>query len=212
MLSFKIIGVLLATVLSQVQAIPTPEPVIPGYTITDFVWEVESYPGGPKANVTGTVQDVVAHLSAENPNWESDFGFNKTLHASTDSDPAHQKRGLSFPFTGVLCNIRVGEWGWAGYFPILDGISYLKGVGGTPTMGPGPGACGRVSCSYDSAIYWCNDAQSSFSLPGFSTIAAGAQAIIDNCKDNPNTFAPLTGQVFAKFLQDWNTVVRGDRC
>ncbi|KAL4932531.1 uncharacterized protein BDV17DRAFT_254644 [Aspergillus undulatus] len=21
----------------------------------------------------------------------------------------------------------------------------------------GPGACGRVSCSYDAAIWWCND-------------------------------------------------------
>lgn len=38
-----------------------------------------------------------------------------------------------------------------------DGIAYLKSVTGTPVNGPGPGTCNRVSCSYNSAIYWCND-------------------------------------------------------
>lgn len=40
---------------------------------------------------------------------------------------------------------------------INNGISYLFKVVGSPSEGPGPGACARVSCSYKSAIWWCND-------------------------------------------------------
>lgn len=40
---------------------------------------------------------------------------------------------------------------------IKEGIRYLRGVNGKPSNGPGPGNCGRVSCSYNSAIWWCND-------------------------------------------------------
>jgi hypothetical protein len=114
----------------------------------DFTWEVETSPGGSKVTVTGTVQDVVAQLSTINPNWKEDFNV---------TEPKVQERALNFPFTSVLCMIRLGEWGTANPYAIYDGINYLKGVPGRPTLGPGPGRCGRVSCSYNSAIYWCND-------------------------------------------------------
>jgi hypothetical protein len=44
---------------------------------------------------------------------------------------------------------------------IRNGIRYLRGLNGNPTNGAGPGNCGRVSCSYDSAIWWCNDVSDS---------------------------------------------------
>lgn len=121
--------------------------------MADFTWEVETSPGGPKENLTGTVQDVVSQLSTINPNWKTDFSFSETLTQRSELP----KRGLSFPFTGLLCNIRISEWGTAEFSFIQDGINYLNGVPGTPTNGPGPGNCGRVSCSGDSAIWWCND-------------------------------------------------------
>jgi hypothetical protein len=129
------------------------------------VWEVESYPGGPKANVTGTVQDVVTHLSVVNPNWKTDFNFSETVQEESE----HKKRDLSFPFTSVLCWIRENEWGFAFRLPLLDDINFLNQVPGIPTMGPGPGACGRVACSNTAAIYWCNDV--CFQYP-FKKIAA----------------------------------------
>ncbi|BAE63938.1 unnamed protein product [Aspergillus oryzae RIB40] len=42
----------------------------------------------------------------------------------------------------------------ADYKAIKGGIDYLNGVGGTPVEDPNK--CGRVSCSYNSAIYMCN--------------------------------------------------------
>ncbi|CZR54820.1 uncharacterized protein PAC_04704 [Phialocephala subalpina] len=177
---------------------------IEGYGLEDFTWEVETSPGGPKAHITGTVQEVVSQLLTINPNWKSDFNFSETPTRSTVLS-----RQLSFPWTGILCDIRIGEWGYADYYAIQDGITYLNGVPGIPTAGPGPGNCARVSCSYDSAIYWCNDETQTFSLPGFTTIAAGALVILDNC---PDLGPGVNGQVFAQFLQNWNTIVRGDNC
>lgn len=41
-------------------------------------------------------------------------------------------------------------WGRCSTNRVQQGIYYLGDV-------PGPGSCGRVSCSYNAAIYWCND-------------------------------------------------------
>lgn len=42
---------------------------------------------------------------------------------------------------------------------ILGGIDYLRKIrkGRHPRNGPGPRNCGKVSCSDNSAIFWCND-------------------------------------------------------
>ncbi|KAL2867414.1 uncharacterized protein BJX67DRAFT_85278 [Aspergillus lucknowensis] len=62
---------------------------------------------------------------------------------------------------------------------ISDGIDYLNGVGGTPAQDPN--SCGRVSCSYNSAIYMCNDNDETQYLASFATLASGAQKILDEC-------------------------------
>ena len=49
------------------------------------------------------------------------------------------------------------QWNSCNGNHVNEGINYLLGVDGKPGNGPGPGNCGRVSCSYQSAIYWCND-------------------------------------------------------
>lgn len=40
-----------------------------------------------------------------------------------------------------------GRFPTANRIDVYDGINYLRGVSGMPTNGPGPGNCGRVSCS-----------------------------------------------------------------
>lgn len=52
--------------------------------------------------------------------------------------------------------------GWAAVDTIKDGLKHLYGVEGEPRNSPK--SCGRVSCSYGAAIYWCNDV----SIPCFS--------------------------------------------
>jgi len=96
-------------------------------------------------HVNGTVQDVVRYLK--------------------EIDPTYELPELPVPELGTRQSrvesrqIRIDCFNWpvAGGNAIQDGINYLRRLSGRPSNGPGPGACGRVSCSYNSAIYWCND-------------------------------------------------------
>lgn len=42
--------------------------------------------------------------------------------------------------------------------------------------------CQRVSCSWASGIYVCNDSNEKWASPSCSTVADNAQQILDNCK------------------------------
>lgn len=99
--------------------------------------------------LNGTVQEIYAELIEINPTYDLDFAARVT-EASTSNDdgtPRLRKR------LDVTCNI----YSKALRTRIQEGITYLRGVSGRPTNGPGPGNCGRVSCSYNAAIWWCND-------------------------------------------------------
>lgn len=124
--------------------------MITGYGIEDFTWQIETTPGGPKVNVSGTIESVYSQLTKINPKFVDEYPpieVNETSSALTKRDD-------------ILC----GNWpDSAGTFAITQGISHLRGVSGVPTNGPGPGNCGRVSCSLDSAIWWCNDVSERYS-------------------------------------------------
>jgi hypothetical protein len=125
---------------------------ISGYTIETPVWEVEVAPGQTEV-LNGTVQEVYAQALQINPNFQ-------LMPAS----PVRERDLAEKRNTVVKC----------GTFPLADkgrideGIRYLRTLPTAPRMPPGPGACFRVSCSYNAAIYRCNDvsyAASSVSTP-----------------------------------------------
>ncbi|OJJ06378.1 hypothetical protein ASPVEDRAFT_139091, partial [Aspergillus versicolor CBS 583.65] len=92
---------------------------------------------------------------------------------------------------------------------VYDGIQYLRGVRGQPEMGPGPGACARVSCDTGTSIWWCNDDSQDKTLDGFGSIADGAGQIQWKC--SWGAFGQWTsGQIFHK--TGWNVIVRADDC
>lgn len=110
-------------------------------------WEIETSPNGSTIVLQGTVEEIYAHLIDINPNYESDFGA--VVHKENDANAWHSLNKRD----DLLCNI----FPLAGIGAIKTGIKYLKTVKGQPVNGPGPGNCDRVSCSYHSAIWWCND-------------------------------------------------------
>lgn len=107
-------------------------------------------PGGDKVTLNGTVQEVHAQLLKLNPNYDSDFPAKRSEEPSSLT-----KR--DFKYEKYYC---WGEDGWhysrkrGDSGDLQDGIDYLNSIGGTPKEAPG--SCGRVSCSYNMAIYWCN--------------------------------------------------------
>ncbi|KAL7908091.1 hypothetical protein GGI35DRAFT_486226 [Trichoderma velutinum] len=187
---------------------------IPGYGVEEFQWEVQAFVDGPKMNISGTIEQVYSKLLKLNPDWDEHF-MNATNVNNQPTDD--EKRSLQARF-GPVCGNGGQPWGAGIQDYIIRGIAYLRGVAGQPTNGPGPGNCGRVSCSYSSAIWWCNDNTQTFSLPSFSTIADCAQVLVNSCSyaldtglDPPVPVIYTLGQNFNGY--NWNCIVRdGDGC
>ncbi|KAK1760059.1 hypothetical protein QBC47DRAFT_408176 [Echria macrotheca] len=139
-----------------------PINAIDGYTTVDQVWEVP-IPNHATLLVNGTVQQVLAHIQQTYPDYDP-------LVSSADNETsAIQLANLTSQTCGgfQVCP--------SGY--INQGIDYLRTVKGKPHIGPGPNQCSRVSCSYDSAIYWCNDSDRELYLDNFGVIADAAKSI-----------------------------------
>lgn len=58
-----------------------------------------------------------------------------------------------------------GGKGRAGVLAIKEGIDYLQGIDGYCGLDDGPYKCARVSCSWDSAIWLCNDNDTPLRVP-----------------------------------------------
>ncbi|KAJ0425831.1 hypothetical protein BJY00DRAFT_298414 [Aspergillus carlsbadensis] len=152
--------------------------------------ELEVTPGGEKSLLNGTVEEVHGQLPRLNPNWDDEFTTPATDESHEDSDFVLVKR-TDFSDTNYFCEKSV------------------QGVGGRPGDGAGPGACARVSCSYDSAIYWCNDDPNGKLLESYGSIADGAERIMVECVAGSDLQC-TGGQTFHK--TNWNVIVREDSC
>lgn len=146
--------------VSQALAVPFDfEDPLQGRDIFTPEWEVEVKPGGDTVVLNGTIQEVHTQLLELNPNWDTDFKDDGLDKREADfGDWADDTAGLDkrANFNGASYNCW-GRWGAVSREHIQSGINYLRRVRGKPRAGAGPSKCGRVSCSYNSAIYWCND-------------------------------------------------------
>lgn len=140
--------------------------------------------------LNGTVQQVYAELLKLNPHYDADF---EALGSGQEVPKDHLARN---PPDSVHCGAEGTGRFSASVGPIREGISYLRRVGGQPVMGPGPGNCGSVSCSYDSGIYWCNDV-CSFLLPSPSTTRSSMRT---NCCLTCRTRSPRLCLALATLL------------
>lgn len=67
-------------------------------------------------------------------------------------EPKEARASLDKHYIFYQVDCRSPGWKLEEYEAIGSGIAYLKTLRGSPRNGPGPGACGRAGCSYDSAI------------------------------------------------------------
>ncbi|KAF4780808.1 hypothetical protein HER10_EVM0002767 [Colletotrichum scovillei] len=171
---------------------------IDGFGIVIPQWEVQAAPGGAKLILAGTVEQVLAELQVINPNYAEDFDLDFELPS-----PAVHKRN-DFDSAAFACNVTKAM---ADQSIIVKGSKYLRGVKGKPYHPPGPNTCARVSCSWKSAIWWCNHAQNSRELDSFGVIADGTDHIIQVCKTNGEW---IDGQTWHK--DKWSVIVGRADC
>ncbi|KAJ5788715.1 hypothetical protein N7457_003705 [Penicillium paradoxum] len=166
---------------------------IPGYGVETLEWRIPQEDGEAALEIKGTIEDVVSQLSMQNPNAAAEIRergkreLAKRSHLIKRDHITHSH--CNFP--GVLLSA-VGR-----------GMDYINGLPGRPTNGPGPGNCGRVSCSNSAGIWWCNDSPHTKTLDSWSEIGDGVLYLYQGCAGDG-------GQVF--FDGDWNVIVRRADC
>ncbi|KAK8926993.1 hypothetical protein H634G_02036 [Metarhizium anisopliae BRIP 53293] len=176
---------------------------IPGYDVVDLTWEVEVFPGHFE-NLTGTAEQVHRAARAMNPGWKP----------RTAPDPRGRnlaKRVPLFNWSKVICGAGTLGWHPCKVRRIEQGIEYLRGLAGVPRNGPGPETCARVSCSYQAAIWWCNNAPFARALGSWDDIADSAQLMVWKCSTGrPYADKYMTGQAFS--TENWDVIIRQDEC
>lgn len=193
------------------------------YTIQEITWALEAQPHVPYHLFTGTVEQVFHHVSNNYPDYQW-----PGLDLEAAAGVSHARSDQSDPDPG---NVQCFRFAACALGNALSGITYLKGVPGQPVEGPGPGACGRVSCGYNCGIWWCNDVsrtpmheiytsalwtadlsslrpQNPFSLvlDGFNWIADYANQIQQDCDYMGGSDTMTSGQTFHP-TEDWNVIL-----
>ncbi|KAK4197239.1 hypothetical protein QBC40DRAFT_309232 [Triangularia verruculosa] len=167
--------------------------------LSDITWSLPINPADDSSatvSFTGTIEQAVAKMEADYPGWNATFlaqdPISNTIGDTKSGNPVRHD-----------CNVPGEEAAIA--FNIEAGISYLRRVSGTAKNGPGPLNCGRVSCSYNSGIVWCNNDNVEKEVQ-WSQIADGAQYVLDNC----GTSQLVKGQV--DYDDNWSVSVHKDWC
>ncbi|KAK0659443.1 hypothetical protein QBC41DRAFT_287152 [Cercophora samala] len=196
-------GLALASVAYGAPSSLDEQPDVSNYAIVPITWELPvkaDDPTGATVTVTGTIEEAIAQMDASYPGWNETFQAHLPPPPTVDSNVV-TLAALEDP-ESYIC--KVNQWKEAGQLSILRGIEYLRSLTGSAKNGPGPGECGRVSCSWTSAIWWCNDNDTEKEV-GWNDIADGALYILQKCSRDAQY---VKGQAFYK--DKWNVIVRMD--
>ncbi|RYP11490.1 hypothetical protein DL764_000013 [Monosporascus ibericus] len=198
---------------------PSPSTAAHAETAVPMMFTGALRAGGPNVTYNGTLQSIVKQICTENPHYpfRNRTTFPITSDGSTksgdtgiarsdtigaiSSDLAHNARDEN-----VFCGI--GGDGWADKDAIVEAITYLRDLSGACYAFPGPGFCGRISCSYNSAVWWCNDKPRVVKYP-CSFFADFVQTITNECSDQWEK--QIQGQVFSED-GSYNVIVGRDWC
>ncbi|KAL3456839.1 hypothetical protein BJX64DRAFT_293689 [Aspergillus heterothallicus] len=196
--SHLIVILLLTFTLMALGAPTIPESTIDVGNIGTLSTTAQAFFDGPELVLNGTVEEVYAQLTHINPNYDSDWADVSNPEDTNVDD----SRAMAYT---LHCTPNLAVPG--NY--IKEGIKYLRKVRGKPKLGAGPNKCKRVSCSYNSAIFWCNDDNKPRSLPSFNNIADGAQVILSKC-GHDSSKERFAGALHHPDL--WRAVVQKDKC
>ncbi|KAK1778755.1 hypothetical protein QBC45DRAFT_413289 [Copromyces sp. CBS 386.78] len=97
---------------------------------------------------------------------------------------------------------------WADLSAIQDGQGYLNGLGGKPKIKAG--TCSRVSCSYWSAIWVCNDNNKDIELQSFRSITQAAAFLSGACFKYVGDRNRIGGQVY--FGEKFSVAITVNKC
>ncbi|KAI1207894.1 uncharacterized protein F4807DRAFT_433673 [Annulohypoxylon truncatum] len=164
-----------------------------GYSLSNLTWTGNITANGPEMSFTGpSFQDIDAQILKANP----DFMWPD----SNSVDPATLEKSEAH----LTCDPN-NIW-YAQAFRIEEGIDYLSSRTGKCHMDAGPRVCTRISCSYKSAIWWCNDNSEPIE-ENCLLWSHYAENILDVCRSG-DAADRVRGQKFSS--ANWNILVGFD--
>ncbi|KAI7183849.1 hypothetical protein KC363_g8017 [Hortaea werneckii] len=172
------------------EKLPLPE--------ADMSYIGPAFDGGGDVEVQGTIESVAAQLREINPDWHPGV-VGKNTPSKTDS----AKRAEISP---PLCNDDLGGQRYARTAILSNGADYLKGLSGV--LRQPPRSCGRVSCSYDAGVTFCNDGNEAIPVAA-AELGRRVDGIVGLCGDG-GTRMFTKGQVFD--TDNWNVIAARSDC
>ncbi|KAK7977001.1 hypothetical protein PG996_003072 [Apiospora saccharicola] len=169
------------------------------YGVETLQWEIAVAPGQTEI-LNGTVQEVHRQVLQINPEYRF-----RTL---PEKDLSTREAQTKTPGDRIICFHENTHKPRA----FQAGFGYLRGIEGKPTNGPGPGNCGRVSCSGNSAIWWCNDNETPKTLDSWAMIADAAERQVYHCGVVGTIGDPTFGMGQNFQPGGWNTITAKDHC
>ncbi|EAQ84399.1 predicted protein [Chaetomium globosum CBS 148.51] len=205
----------ITTALLSMGALAAPSPTAQEFQFSDLQWTVETSPGHT-ITFNGTIEALTAQLQQQQQAETTATTTTKTVEITntapdadtvTDEASTVTRRTVDFSGGNFFCG---GPWPYAYMAAYWEGLDYLRSIMGQVRVPPGPRMCSRVSCSYDAAVWICNDRTDELHLNAFADIADGVSYIISRCATNAWGARQVAGQVFHP--DHWNVIVRRDDC
>ncbi|KAI1246907.1 hypothetical protein MGN70_010792 [Eutypa lata] len=197
MLFISLIVAALFGALTAARGLKSP---LEGYTVVPMSWNAVNTTDGSKIVLYGTIQELYEQLESLD-DAKIGNGTNATSTATNEETRSLTPRSKDNTICWVGGNGSVKN-GW-----LQEGINYLKQhTQGPCTAGRGPGNCARISCSFNTAIWLCNDDPEYEVSRRCPDIATYAEDIREKC-----TFGlSIQGQEFD--TDGFNVMVGRDWC
>ncbi|KAK4214775.1 hypothetical protein QBC37DRAFT_481983 [Rhypophila decipiens] len=186
-----------------------------GFKVSPIYWKGVLEEGKPEFELSGySFDEIEAEAKAINPEYSIFTKDGKAAPGPAYNESSSQA-GLSARQTFTTnCN-NPSTWSPApNWDAVWDGVHYLQGITGNCRADPGPGVCTRVSCSWNSGIFYCNDNSAEHWEP-CRWIGDVAGGIVNKCNWFQvipffGTRQVVHGQAFDR--RNWNTIVAYSSC
>ncbi|KAK0670980.1 hypothetical protein QBC41DRAFT_387218 [Cercophora samala] len=182
----------------------TSDAPIKGYSLFEVEWQLPidpKNPDGKLVTVTGTIQEAVAKMDAAYPGWNATFVSTLTpVKPGSRLDAAYER-------DHYICNPNDGH-DYASPSVIYEGIKYLRGLTSDAPQNA-PNSCGRVSCSHNSGIWWCNTNNFEKQVT-WKEIGDSAYFLAYECSVYNDMTWLTAGQEF--FKDNWSVYVTSANC
>ncbi|EGD84880.1 hypothetical protein H112_08597 [Trichophyton rubrum D6] len=172
---------------------------VESFATSSMIYTGPVTPGGDNVTLEGTIQEIFHQILKLNPSYKPE-DFPDAPHSPRKVSSKLEKRIPG----DIICDPSGTKRAWRKH--IEEGVAYLKRAPQASLCRVRNRSCSRISCSWDSGIFLCNDRDSWFEE--FCPLLGNyADEILRGCQQSRTKVA---GQKFDP--QNYNVLVKFDKC